>query len=338
MSTAVKELTSAIKAFALSRVLMTAIELEVFPFLDASKKEYTPEELASCLALRWEFAKPFFQTLVASGHLRYREDKILLDEKAKEILEHHHNLKSWVPEMCLTYASLADLPAMMRTGQYQKTALSKYWGYKQDSVSRDPGTEGTADYSMVMDVSQEAMSQSLGEAFDFSAVRSLVDFGGGYGRLGMTLARMHQHLQVTVLDLPSVASKARQFIEEQGLASHVRALGVDFLKDPLSLRTDVVSFSRVLHDWDDSSVRTLLQRAHQVLNPGGTLLICEPLQVEDSFSLDADAAAYSFMCALIGGKRRSFCEFQTMLGEAGFGSISRKPLGVYSNTVIQAKA
>ena len=95
---------------------------------------------------------------------------------------------------------------------------------------------------------------------------------------------------------------------------------------------------RVLHDWDDSSARILLRRAHQVLNPGGTLLICEPLQVEDSFSLDADAAAYSFMCALIGGKRRSFCEFQTMLGEAGFGTISRKPLGVYSNTVIQAKA
>ena len=334
----IQDFTSAIKAFALSKALMTALDLDLFQLVSTLAGKLSPEEVAARLDLDWTIARPLIYILIASNFLQVRDGKLWLGPKVSdEVMASMHNLKSWNEEMKLTYASLVDLTNVVRTGDYRTTPLAAYWAYRQNPEHRDGGDELTSAYSFVMDESQKPIGKGIAQSYDFSRHSHLVDFGGGYGRLAMTLADIYPQLKVTVIDLPSVCQKTTQLLAEQGYESRIRCIGMDFLKDELSGKADVVSFVRVLHDWDDESAYCLCKRAWQILVPNGVVLICEPLLSDDPASIDPDTTLYAIMVALLGGKRRTFSEYESLLQRVGFDRIVCTPVGVYNNMLIIAR-
>jgi ubiquinone/menaquinone biosynthesis C-methylase UbiE len=112
---------------------------------------------------------------------------------------------------------------------------------------------------------------------DFSRIGRLLDVAGGDGTMALQLWRRHAHLAVTVFNVPAAAELARKRIAEAGAESRLTAVAGDFRLDPFPGVHDAVMFSRVLADWPAELCRELLKKAHAVLEPGGRLIICEPL-------------------------------------------------------------
>ena len=312
-----QEFISQAKGFILSKVLMTAMDLDLFMLLDERGGGMSFEDVCSELGIDTNIGHVFFDILESFGYLYLYNGWYTLTELAKSIMPKYKNTKSWNEEMKLTYESLVDFTEILRTGNYKQSALSTYWAYKKNLNRKNIDSETTRKYSLVMDTSHEEIAKLIADKIDFSSYHHLVDFGGGYGRFAITIAKKYPNVKVTVVDLPSVCNETNRIISKEGLEHRITAMGVDFFSGPLPKNADIISFIRVLHDWNDEQVKELLERACSILDKNGTVMISEPMNRDDQ-EIDKSSSQSTLMLSLMGGRRRKVSEYTALLHSLGF--------------------
>jgi demethylspheroidene O-methyltransferase len=314
------------RAFAPARAALAALELGLFPAL--AERPKGAEELRRELGLADSaITDSFFDLLVTAGFLERSGKALSLAPLGRSILGSYEAIRSWGREMLLTYRSLSDLEQLLRTGASEQTEMAKLWAYKGADDPRSLDPEALDAYSRLMDASQEELAPRIASAYDFSKHRHAIEFGGGYGRLGMTLARLHPGLRVTIADLPNLCEETERRISEAGLLERVGCLPCDFLKDPLPQRVaDLVLFCRVLHDWSDEQLTDLLARTRGCLEPEGVVLAVEPM-VDESQPIPESSVPSALMLALLGGRRRSVQAYERVLRSIGYRQVDWKDIG-----------
>jgi hypothetical protein len=166
-------------------------------------------------------------------------------------------------------------------------------------------------------------ARSLGEAYDFSAHRRLLDVGGGAGAFPVALCQRYPELTATIFDLPHVCEIAQGKITEAGLTDRIGTTGGNFLTDEaLPGGHDVILLSMILHDWDEEQNRAILAKCHAALPPGGTVVISE-LLLNDERSGPAPAAlmGLNMLVETEGGRNYSAAEYGAWLTDAGFTQV-----------------
>jgi len=330
------EFLRAVKSFALARVVMAAIELDLFRHLEGTSLRR--EDLLQRLgAEESPIADAFLQILVSFGFLSVEDGRLALTPLGRSVLPAYQSVHSWNREMQLFYTSLDELPQLLRSGKAHQSALAKYWAYKSAEKRSALTASEVTDYSSVMDASQEQLSQIILDTYDFSAHDRVIDFGGGYGRLAMALAGKHGGLRVTVADLPAVCDRTRSLVDAAGFGERIDCLGADFLSDELPGQSaDAILFVRVLHDWDDDDVTRLLAKTRACLKPGGIAIIIEPM-TDEREAVDPGSVSSSLMIALLGGRRRSVQEYTGMLESAGYREPSSLDCGLSIYRMVTAR-
>jgi cyclopropane fatty-acyl-phospholipid synthase-like methyltransferase len=310
-----------VKAFALARVLMAAIELDLFKQLEQAP--LSRAELKERTAIEdTPISDAVLDVLVAFQILSEDDGRLELSDLGRSILPMYQSIKSWNREMQLFYDSLCDLTRLLRSGRYQDSALSGYWAYKKFPEPKQLQGSAVDDYSSVMDASQAQLSQAIVGHYDFGAHEHIIDFGGGHARLAITLAEKHPHLKITIADLPAVCEGARACIDAAGLGARIKLLPVDFFRDELPANAaDAILFVRVLHDWNDEEVSNLVTRTRSCLRSPGTALVVEPMN-DDTLKHDPSSVLTSLMITLFGGRRRSVQEYAALMRSAGYTQLS----------------
>lgn len=214
----------------------------------------------------------------------------------------------------LLYADLADPVAALRTRGGGE--LSRYWHYAEASGEGSDGE--VAGYSALMAASQPLVADQLIDAYRFDRHAHVLDVGGGEGAFVERLHARHPEVRATVVDLPAVAERARgRFAGVPGLA----AIGGDFLAGDLPAGQECVTLVRILHDHEDTAVRTLLRNIRAALAPGGRLVIAEPMAGTSGAEASGEAYFGWYLWAMGSGRPRCVSEYRAMLGEAGFASV-----------------
>jgi len=157
-------------------------------------------------------------------------------------------------------------------------------------------------------------------AFDLGSFDRFIDLGGGTGHLVIEACKRYPSLRGAVFDLPSVAAVSADYVRQAGLQNRIEILQGDFFRDELP-PADLYGVGRILHDWADEKVATLLEKIHQRLPAGGALLICERLLNEER---DGPATAYLQslnMLVVTEGRERSANEYEALTRAAGFRSF-----------------
>jgi SAM-dependent methyltransferase len=163
-------------------------------------------------------------------------------------------------------------------------------------------------------------ARTLGDAYDFSRYRRLLDIGGGSGAFDIELCGQYGELTATVFDLPHVAAIAAANIARAGLDDRITTTGGDFF-GAFPSGHDLHLFSMILHDWDEAKNRALLRRSYDALAPGGTVVISE-LLVNDDKTGPAPAALMSLnMLVETEGRNYTPAEYTGWLEEAGFRDV-----------------
>ncbi|RDS78565.1 methyltransferase domain-containing protein [Alteriqipengyuania lutimaris] len=232
------------------------------------------------------------------------------NEGALAMIRHHR----------LLYADLADPLALLRQDRAEPTHLSRFWTYAAE------GAEGDANaYSQLMAASQAPVVEQVLAACDLSRHDSLLDVGGGHGAFLRGVAQACPKLRLGLFDLPEVIESAHESLGES-VALHQGS----FFDDDLPRGYDCSSLVRILHDHDDAPAMRLLANIRRSLEPGGTLLIAEPMAATRGAEAMGDAYFGLYLWAMRSGRPRSAREIQTMLREAGFASsrsiATRQPL------------
>jgi len=330
------EFLDQVKSFALARVLITAIELDVFQELQQAS--LTRDDLRQRLGIAdTPISDAFLDVLVAFEVLAEGSGKLSLTPTGRSVLPVYESIRSWSREMQLFYHSLDDLTGLLKCGCYRDTALSHYWVYKRSPDRKQLQLPAVDDYSSVMDASQTQLSQAIMEHYDFGVHEHIMDVGGGYGRLAISLADRYPGLKITITDLPAVCEGASARIDAAGLGERITCLPVDFFRDDLPTNVvDAIVFVRVLHDWDDHEVADLIMKTRACLRGPGVALVVEPM-TDESVETNRSSVLSSLMLTLAGGRRRSVQQYVKLLSSAGYARLSWSDCGLSIYKMVVAR-
>ena len=179
-------------------------------------------------------------------------------------------------------------------------------------------------------------SRKLVRAFDLSRFTRLVDLGGATGHLAIAACEAYPNLRATVLDLPAVEPFACAHIARTAVADRIEFVVGDFFGATLP-PGDLYTLGRILHDWDEQKITTLLRKIFASLPSGGALLITEALLNEDRsgplYALMQDLN----MLVCTDGRERTASEYSELLRSAGFNTVEYRRTGALLDAVLASK-
>lgn len=307
-------------AFWGSKVLLTAVELDLFTTLGEEK--LSASQLGGMLGLHPRGTYDFFDALVALGFLDRDGDGPAGKYKNTPQTTAFLNKNSsryigGLPEMLNSrlFGYWNHLGTALRTGQPQSEAKR---GGKSIFEELYADQAALGQFLDAMTGFQAANFELLAERFDFTRYSTVSDVGGALALLSRTLGARHYHLSFTSFDLPPVVPLAQQRIQEAGMQARIKAVGGDFLKDELP-KADVVTMGNILHDWNLEKKKVLIAKAYSALPSGGALIVIENI-IDDARRENAFGLLMSLNMLIEFGDAFDYtgADFRQWCGEAGF--------------------
>ena len=223
----------------------------------------------------------------------------------------------------------SDAEASMRplARTLQDPAVWAAWGHLRHSVvtgenafaalhgtdvwtHRRAHPEHNATFNDNMTMLSSLVADAVATTYDFSALTSVVDVGGGHGILLAGILARHPHLTGTVFDL------AQAVADEPPAALASRwtvATGSFFDRVPSG---DALVLKSVLHDWPDDRCVEILTTCRDALPADGVVLVVETVLGRPGHEV---LAAFSDlnMLALPGGRERTEGEYAALFDAVG---------------------
>jgi O-methyltransferase domain len=161
------------------------------------------------------------------------------------------------------------------------------------------------------------------EAYDFDAIETLADIGGGNGSLLGPVLQRHPRMRGMLFDLGHVAARAQANLKRYDIADRCQVLEGNFFESVPS-GADAYLLRHILHDWTDAQCLQILGHCRKVIPKHGKLIIVEcviPTGNDRSSAKDFDMT----MMVFPGGLERTELEFRTLFKQAGFELASVTP-------------
>jgi predicted O-methyltransferase YrrM len=325
------ELTAGLWA---SKTLAAAVELDLFDLL-AGSAGLTAAEIAEARGLDLRPAELLLTGCASLGLLTRQDDRFVSAPIARDYLVRGGRYYFG------DYVAMLDrhnYPGWMRLGDAVRRNRPTTWDPDEKPSLFDPDdptmleTFWAAMYSL-----SSYTARQLGEAYDFSRVRRLLDVGGGVGAFAIELCWRYADLRATVFDLPFVCDLARARIASAGLADRIACVGGDFFVDErLPEGHDAILLSLVLHDWSETEDLEIVRKCVAALDDGGVVMIAE-LLLDDDKTGPAPAAlmGLAMLVETVGGRNYSGAEYARWLREAGCEEVTVVPFdGLGANAVV----
>ncbi len=326
-SQTIRQLTSAPWA---AQALWAAASLGIADHLAAGPK--TPEQLA---AASGTLPRPLYRVLRALASLGIfaeRPDGRLENTPASETLraDAPGSTRDYVIFFGQTWhiQSHAELLYSLRTGKpAAEGVLGKpLWDFFAENA------EQARIFNAAMTSIITETAAAVRDAYDFGAVRTLVDVGGGHGMLVGTVVAANASLGGVLFDQPRVVEGAGPTLERLGVRGRVMIVGGDFFQEVP--RGDAYLLSHIIHDWDDERSVAILRTIRRAAEPAARLLVVEavipPLNAP-SFGKLLDLE----MLVLPGGVERTEAEYRELFAAGGFRLTRVVPTAVAATSVIE---
>lgn len=184
------------------------------------------------------------------------------------------------------------------------------------------------EFSWAMHHRSVDVAPAVAAQISLKGVTSLLDLGGGPGTYALEFLRRHPTLHATVADRAPALDVARKIAASVKHGRRLSYVPLDFLKDDIPDRYDVIWFSNVLHIYSAEENQLLFQKMAHALNPNGRVLI------QDAFLVDRDGLwpqetnlfAVTMLLFTEAGNTYSVADTATWLRKAGFNQVRPIPL------------
>jgi O-methyltransferase domain len=154
------------------------------------------------------------------------------------------------------------------------------------------------------------------EAYDFSRAATIVDVGGGHGKIISEILKRNPEMRGVLFDLPHAFEGGRKTIAQAGLADRCEVVSGDFFVS-VPAGADAYVLSRVIHDWDDEKAIAVLKVVRQAIVPGGRLILLEAMLRPDQPTVYPVLSDLN-MLIRTGGCERTEAEYLALYRSAGF--------------------
>jgi ubiquinone/menaquinone biosynthesis C-methylase UbiE len=301
------DLLQAMRGFQESRVLLTAMELDILPACGAGA---TAAAVAAAVGGDPRATGMLLNALAAMGVLGKDGDCYRRTEAAEALGRQRAGLM----HMAHLWNTWSSLTGCVRAGTSTQTG--------------PPGGQ-VENFIAAMDARARTVTADALRVVGHQGVRRMLDVGGGPATFAIAFAQAEPGLRAEVLDLGPVLPIARGHVRDAGLEDRVAVREGDLRSDAFGSGYDLVLVSAICHMLGEDENRDLLARCARALAPGGRVAIRE-------FILDPDragppAAAMFALNMLVGtarGNSYTEAEYRSWLEQAGCREITRpEPAG-----------
>jgi hypothetical protein len=152
--------------------------------------------------------------------------------------------------------------------------------------------------------------------YDFSTFATIVDIGGGQGRLLALMLEAAPAAKGVLLERAALLTDAEHHLREAGVLDRCRLEAGSFF-ETAPTDGDLYVLRRVVHDFDDEDAVAILATLRRHMPARATLLLMESVVPPGNTphfakSLDLD------MMLFVGGRERTEQQFSALLDRAGF--------------------
>ena len=212
-----------------------------------------------------------------------------------------------------------NLEHSIRTGENAFTALNgeDVWAWR----ARDPEEESA--FNRAMASATAPVGPALAAAYDFGAIGTLADIGGGSGTLLASVLAAHPRLQGILFDQPAVVAEAAPILERTGVADRAGVVGGDFFASVPA--ADAYVMKAIFHDWSDADSVRILQTIRTAAAPNARLLIVELVLGGPNDDLDGKLMDLH-MLVMPGGLERTLEEWRDLFAAGGWTLTGTRPL------------
>ncbi len=313
------DLARMVRAWQESRVLLTAIELDVFTALGGAGGEGGGAGATAAVVAKRCGTDPratavLLNALVALGVVESEDGRYRNGPAAARFLAAgspddarialRHNLSLWE-----TWSTLTDVVRR---------------GHAVPRLPRDRDDDWTVPFIAAMHRNASARAPMVVEAVGAASVKRMLDVGGGSAIYSIAFAKANPKLEAVVLDLPTVLPIAESHIGEAGLEKRVTTRAGDLTRDDLGEGYDLVLISAVCHMLGPEANRGLLARAARALVPGGRLVVQDfILEPDRTAPRHAALFAINMLVGTEAGSTYTEAEYTGWMATAGLADVRR---------------
>jgi (2Fe-2S) ferredoxin/predicted O-methyltransferase YrrM len=317
------DLNGQIRAFMESRIILTALELDLFTKVGEAA---TAAEAATKAGTSPRGTEMLLNALVSLGLLT----------KQNSTFRNTPIAARYFVAGSKDYAQ----PALMHTAH-----LWRRWSTLTDCVR----VGSSVTYQETPQRSEEwtqafiaAMHRNAGErapivvqAVGTEGVGRMLDVGGGSGAYSIAFAKADPKVRSEILDVAAVLPITQKHIQEAGLADRIQTRAGDLRQDRFGTGYDLVFVSAICHMLSPEENRDMMKRCYAAAAPGGRVVV-------QDFVLESDKTAPKFAALFAlnmlvgtrGGSAYSAEDYTAWLQEAGFQDVRRVRLPGPTNLMV----
>jgi hypothetical protein len=216
-------------------------------------------------------------------------------------------------------AAWGNLEHSIRTGENAFTALygEDVWAWR----AREPAEE--SDFNRAMASASAPVGPALAAGYDFGAIGTLADIGGGSGTLLAAVLAAHAGLRGILFDQATVVAEAAPILERAGVSDRTEVVGGDFFASVPP--ADAYVMKAILHDWSDADSIRILQTIRSAAAPTARLLIVERVLGGPNDDLDGKLMDLH-MLVMPGGLERTLEEWRDLFTAGGWTLAGTRPI------------
>ncbi len=307
-------------SFAASRVLSTAVQLDIFSLISAGAQ--TTSEIARGAGASERGTRMLLDALRGFELLTKHKDAYALSPlAAKFLVRDSPDYLGAFLEDDEHWEHWGKLSQAVRTGEPIHSVLDSDEAERFFSVL-------TRSLHVQNRLPSQRLAKILGAGSKYQALR-VIDVGCGSGVWGIAIAEADSEAQVTVQDLPKVLEQTRKYLERHGVANRCDFLPGDLHKVEFPAgKYDLALLGHIVHAESEEAAQQLFRRLQQALKQGGRLAIIDMIPNDERSGPPFPLVfALNMLVYTDRGSTYTFSEYRTWLGEAGFSSVAIADFG-----------
>jgi len=306
-------LDSKITGFMQSRIILSAVELDIFGALRG--KSAGSEEIAGRLELDPRATDILLNALSAMGLLNKKNGLFSNSEMAAAFLsgESFRDSRAALMHRIHQFDSWSRLSEVVRNGSPS--------GFVK---MQDRQKQWTETFIAAMHRNGSYRARKIAKILDLDGIERMLDLGGGSGAYSIAFAQVAPGLKSVVFDIPNVTPITQRYILQAGLSDRIITADGDMHCDDYGSGFDMVFISAICHMNSPEENIEIFHRSALALKTGGRIVVGDFIMNEDKVSpLTGSLFAVNMLVATKAGNSYSYKEYSDWLTACGFDKIRR---------------
>ncbi|MFO7967455.1 MAG: methyltransferase [Archaeoglobaceae archaeon] len=319
----IEEIKRTAIGFQESRIILTAVELDIFSALGKERRSST--EVAKSLGTDERATNRLMNALTTMGILRKIEGMFFNTEATARYLD-------------------KESPDYM-AGLLHIAALWKSWSKLTQVVKKGGPAERERDekdlkgFISAMHERAQNVAPNIVGMLDLSGVNTVLDVGGGSGAFSMAFVSSKHDIKATVFDLPDVIPLTKEYVQGEGLSDRIDVMPGDYNVDDFGSGYDLVFLSAIIHINSPEKNQGLIKKCADSLTPGGQLVVQDFIMDETRTTPSFGAIfALNMLVNTQSGDTYTESEVKDWMKNAGLKNVERKDTGTVTSLIIGRKA